>query len=86
MGAIYIDQGFDFAKKFILNSWKKKIDKSGITILDSKTKLQEHSLKKFKKLQLPVEFKKQQSDFIIKNNFKNNSIKKNVKKVLEKFL
>ena len=50
VGAIYIDQGFDFAKKFILNSWKKKIDKSGITILDSKTKLQEHSLKKFKKL------------------------------------
>jgi len=43
-------------------------------------------IKKFKKLQLPVELKKQQSDFIIKNNFKNNSIKKNVKKVLEKIL
>ena len=50
VGAIYIDQGFDFAKKFILGSWKKKIDKSDITILDPKTKLQEHSLKKFKKL------------------------------------
>ena len=43
-------------------------------------------IEKFKKLQLPVELKKQQSDFIIKNNFKNNSIKKNVKKVLEKIL
>ncbi len=32
--------------------WKKKIDKSGITILDPKTKLQEHSLKNFKKLPL----------------------------------
>ena len=42
--------------------------------------------KKFKKLQLPVELKKQQSDFIIKNNFRNNSIKKNVKKVKEKIL
>jgi len=42
--------------------------------------------KKFKKLQLPVEFKKKQSDFIIKNNFRNNSIKKNVKIVLEKIL
>ena len=42
--------------------------------------------KKFKKLQLPVELKKQRSDFIIKNNFRNNSIKKNVKKVLEKIL
>ena len=50
VGAIYIDQGFEFAKKFILGSWKKKIDKSDITILDPKTKLQEHSLKKFKKL------------------------------------
>jgi len=43
-------------------------------------------VKKFKKLQLSVEVKKKQSDFIIKNNFKNNSIKKNVKKVLEKIL
>ena len=50
VGAIYIDQGFDFAKKFLLGSWKNKIDKSDITILDPKTKLQEHSLKKFKKL------------------------------------
>ncbi len=43
-------------------------------------------LKKFKKLQLPIEFKRHQSNFIIKNNFKRNSIKKNVKKVLEKIL
>ena len=43
-------------------------------------------IKKFKKLQLPVELKKQRSDFVIKNNFKNNSVKKNVKKILEKIL
>ena len=43
-------------------------------------------VERFKKLQLPVEFKKKQSDFIIKNNFRNNSIKKNVKIVLEKIL
>ena len=43
-------------------------------------------VKKFKKLQLPLELKKQRSDFIIKNNFRNNFIKKNVKKVLEKIL
>ena len=43
-------------------------------------------IKKLKKLQLPVEIKKQQSDFIIKNNFRINSLKKNVKKVLEKIL
>ena len=43
-------------------------------------------VEKFKKLQLPVEFKKKQSDFIIKNNFRNNSIKKNVKIILGKIL
>ena len=41
---------------------------------------------KLKKLQLSVEKKRKISDFIIKNNFKHNSIKKNVKKVLEKIL
>ena len=43
-------------------------------------------VKKFKKFQLPLEFKKKKSDFIIKNNFKNNLIKKNVKKMVEKIL
>ena len=43
-------------------------------------------VEKFQKLQLPVEFKKQKSDFIIKNNFRNNSVKKNVKKIMEKIL
>ena len=52
IGAIYIDRGFDFVKKFILKIWKKNIDKSDITILDPKTKLQEHSLKIYKKLPL----------------------------------
>jgi len=50
IGAIFIDQGFNFVKKFILKAWKKNLDKSDITVLDSKTKLQEYSLKKFKKL------------------------------------
>ena len=40
-------------------------------------------IKKLQKLQLPVEFKKKKSDFIVKNNFKNNSIKKSVKKLLK---
>ena len=50
IGAIYIDRGFEIVKNYILRIWKKKIDKSGITILDPKTKLQEYSLKKFKRL------------------------------------
>ena len=50
IGSVYIDRGYDFAKDFILKIWKKNINKSGITILDPKTKLQEYSLKLYKKL------------------------------------
>ena len=61
---------------------KKEINKR----LKKKFNINLKIVEKFKKIQLPVELKKQQSDFIIKNNFRNNSIKKNVKKVLEKIL
>ena len=39
-----------------------------------------------RKFQLPLELKKKKSDFIIKNNFRNNSVKKNVKIILGKIL
>ena len=65
-----------------MDAKKKEINKR----LKKKLHINSKILEKFKKLQLPVELKKQRSDFIIKNNFKNNSIKKNVKKVLEKIL
>ena len=41
---------------------------------------------KLKKLQFPLEFKRRKSDFIIKNNFKSSSIKKNVKILKNKIL
>ncbi len=50
IGAIFIDQGFDFAKNFVLKIWKKKLEQSTTTKLDPKTKLQEYSLKNYKKL------------------------------------
>ena len=50
IGAIYIDRGFDYAKEFVLRLWKNNINESNITILDSKTQLQEYSLKVNKKL------------------------------------
>ena len=43
-------------------------------------------LKKFKALQLPLDYKMKKSQFIIKNNFKKNSVKKDVKLILEKLL
>jgi len=50
IGAIYYDRGLEGSEKFILNMWEKFIDSSELTIVDSKTKLQEYSLKKFKSL------------------------------------
>ena len=50
IGAIYIDQGLKVARSFILNSWKNDLKFSDKLIIDSKTRLQEYSLKKFKKL------------------------------------
>ena len=50
IGAVYLDKGFSVVEKTILNLWKKKIKGSVITEIDAKTKLQEFSLKKFKKL------------------------------------
>jgi len=50
IGAIYLDKGFDIAKKFILKNWGEYLNSSVNTIIDPKTKLQEYSLKKFKTL------------------------------------
>ena len=50
IGAIYYDKGFEITEKFILNNWKNFINLSELTIIDSKTELQEYSLKKFKSL------------------------------------
>ena len=50
IGAIYLDKGFTICEKIILELWKNKISESVITPIDAKTKLQELSLKKFKKL------------------------------------
>ena len=50
IGAIYLDKGFLSVENFILTLWKENIKKSIITQVDAKTKLQEFSLKKFKKL------------------------------------
>ena len=50
IGAIYIDKGFDISSKFILKNWKNFLNLSDVTIIDSKTRLQEYSLKKYKSL------------------------------------
>ncbi|MDC0890925.1 ribonuclease III [Candidatus Pelagibacter sp.] len=50
IGAIYLEKGLATAEKVILELWKNNIIDSIITQIDAKTKLQELSLKNFKKL------------------------------------
>ena len=50
IGSIYLDKGINVVEKFILDFWSDNIKDSVITQIDAKTKLQEFSLKKFKKL------------------------------------
>ncbi len=50
IGAIFLDQGIKVVEKFILDLWKEHINNTTQTKIDSKTRLQEYSLKKFKKL------------------------------------
>ena len=50
IGAVFVDRGYNYVKELVLRLWKQDINKSHITILDPKTKLQEHSLKMYKKL------------------------------------
>ena len=58
VGAIYLDGGLKTVEKFIFNFWEEYLLKSSITLIDSKTKLQEFSLKKFKELPKYIFFKK----------------------------
>ena len=66
---------FVHAKKKEINKRLKKRQNINLKII-----------KKFGNIQLPVEIKKKKSHFIINNNFRDNSVKKNVKKVMRKIL
>ena len=58
IGAIYLDGNLKSAEKFILSFWKKNLQNSSIILIDSKTKLQEYSLKMFKVLPKYTFYKK----------------------------
>ena len=50
VGAIYLDSGFKIVENFILRFWNDEIKKTVKIEIDPKTKLQEYTLKYFKKL------------------------------------
>ena len=43
-------------------------------------------LKKFKSIQLSIEYKKRKSQFVIKNNFTKKSVKVGIRNILKKIL
>ena len=49
LGSIYLDKGFIVVEKVILNLWSNNIKDSVVTQIDAKTKLQEFSLKHYKR-------------------------------------
>tara|TARA_B100000029_G_C17384055_1_gene890880 strand:+ start:310 stop:876 length:567 start_codon:yes stop_codon:yes gene_type:complete len=61
-----------------IDAKKKEINKR----LKKRGNINLRLLRKFKKVQLSLEFKKKKSHFIIKNNFKNYSVKKGVRCIL----
>jgi len=74
-----------FKKEDILvfvDSKKKDIDKKITKRLNYNKKL----VNMFKKIQLSTAYKKKKSQFIIKNTFTKNSVKKDIKKILKEIL
>ena len=61
------------AKKSDIKKRLKKIKSFNLKILN-----------KFKKIQLPIDYKRKKSNFIIKNNFTKKSIRKSIKDILNK--
>ena len=57
IGAIFLDSRFKDAEKVVLSLWKELLEKSDITPVDAKTKLQEYTLKKYKILPEYISYK-----------------------------
>ena len=65
------------------------VDSNKLDILKRLKKRKNYNKKlvqKFRKIQLPLDYKKKKSDFIIKNNFTNTSIKKAIRSILRQIL
>ena len=66
---------------FIHSSQKERLKR-----IKSRKNFNNSVFQKLKRLQLPLDFKKKRSDYVIKNNFKKDSARKNVKYILTKIL
>ena len=69
----------DFILVFV-DAKKKDINKK----LKKRQNFNPKIIKKLRQIQLPLELKKKYSNFVLKNNFKINSVKKSVKMIIKK--
>ena len=69
----------DFILVFV-DAKKKDINKK----LKKRQNFNPKIIKKLRQIQLPLELKKKYSNFVVKNNFKINSVKKSVKMIIKK--
>ena len=84
---IYEDDGYGGSNSVIeLSDSGKLIFENKSVSKGIKSNFNPKMFNKLKKLQLPVEIKRKKSDFIIKNNFKHESVKKNVKRLIKRIL
>ncbi len=54
--------------------------------LKKRKNFNQNLLNKFKKIQLPLDFKKKKSNFVVKNDFKKTTVKKYVKNIIKQIL
>ena len=60
--------------------------KSVVEKLKKRKNFNSKLVKKFKNVQLPLDYKKMKSQFIIKNDFKEKTVKNEINKILQKIL
>ena len=75
------EQFLEFIKDILVYVQSKKLDI--LKNLKKRKNFNKKLLKKFKEIQLPLNYKKKKSHFIIKNNFTKKSIKDGIKNILK---
>ena len=81
---LYLENNLNTKKEKLvfIQSKKKEILKR----LKKRDNFNQKLLNKFKKIQLPLDYKRKKSHFIIKNNFTKKSVDKDIKNILKKIL
>ena len=81
---LLLENNLNNKKDILVFIQSKKIDI--LKRLKKRDNFNQKLFNKFKKIQLPLNYKKKKSHFIIKNNFTRKSVNKDIKTILKKIL